>query len=57
MEVVNAYPHHRFKDWEIADYFYEGLTVRLKQLLESMCIRKFLSMSGEEVLGSLFVAW
>ena len=37
MELLNACPHHDYLVWKLADYFYEGLTLHFKQLLESVC--------------------
>ena len=53
MEVVNACTHHGFKDWEIANYFYEGLTITLKQLLDFMRNKKFLTFGVKKHYISL----
>ena len=50
MEVVNACPHHGYEDWDIVNYFYDGLAIENKHLLESMCNGSFLHKS----LGDAF---
>ena len=51
--VIHACPHHNFKEWEIAHFFYERVIVESKKLLKSMFNREFLSKSGEEALDFL----
>ena len=53
MEVVNACPHHGFEDWNIVNYFYDGLTTEKKQLLESMCDGSILYKSPEDAFTFL----
>ena len=40
----------QFEVWKLADYFYKGLTLNMKQLLKSMCNEQFSSKSGEEAM-------
>ena len=53
MEVVNAYPHHGFDTWMLVSYFYEGMIPTMKQLLETMCGRDFMSKNLAEALDFL----
>ena len=50
VEVMNECSHHNFEVWQLVDYFYEGLTLNMKQLLESMCNEQFSSKSGKEAM-------
>ena len=36
MDAINAYPHHGFEKNSLANLFYDGLTLSMKQLVESM---------------------
>ena len=36
-------PHHGFEPWRLVQYFYNGLTVPSRQMIESMYGRKFSS--------------
>ena len=42
-EAMNACPHHDYDTWKLADILYEGLTMNMKRLLESLCNGKFLT--------------
>ena len=53
MEALNAYPHHRFDTWLLVSYFYDGISLAMKQLLETMCGVDFLSKNLEEALDFL----
>ena len=53
MEVLNAYPHHGFDTWLLVSYFYDGISLAMKQLLEIMCRGDFLSKHPEEGLDFL----
>ncbi|KAL6327643.1 hypothetical protein AAG906_022206 [Vitis piasezkii] len=53
MEAVNACPHHGFDTWMLVSYFYEGMSPTMKQLLEIMCGRDFMSKSLAEALDFL----
>ena len=35
MKAISACPHHGYENWDIVNYFYDGLTKDMKQLLES----------------------
>ena len=49
-EAMNACPHHGYETWKLVEFFYEGLTMNMKQLLESLCNGQFLSKSRNEAL-------
>ena len=51
MEVLNACPHHGFDTWLLVNYFYDGISPTMKQLLETMCRGEFTSKNPEEALG------
>ena len=53
MEVLNACPHHGFDTWLLVSYFYDGISLAMKQLLETMCGGDFLSKNSEEALDFL----
>ena len=53
MEVLNACPHHGFDTWLLVNYFYDGISPAMKQLLETMCGGDFLSKNLEEALDFL----
>ena len=53
MEALNAYPHHRFDTWLLVSYFYDGISLAMKQLLKTMCGVDFLSKNPEEALDFL----
>ena len=53
MEALNACPHHGFDTWLLANYFYDGISPSMKQLLETMCGGDFLSKNLEEALDFL----
>ena len=50
MEALNACPHHGFDTWLLVNYFYDGISPSMKQLLETMCGGDFLSKHPEEAL-------
>ena len=52
VEAIHACPTD-FKEWEITDFFYEGVTVESNKLLDYMSDREFLSKLGEEALDFL----
>ena len=43
MEAINACPHHGFDTWLLVSYFYDGMSSLMKQLLETMCGKDFMS--------------
>ena len=50
MDAVNACPHHGFEKLTLGNFFYDGLTLSMKQLVESMCNGGFLHRRGNEAL-------
>ena len=48
MEALNACPHH--DTWLLVSYFYDGISLAMKQLLETMCGGDFMSKNPEEAL-------
>ena len=53
MEAINACPHHGFDTWLLVSYFYDGISSSMKQLLEMMCERDFMSKNPEEAMDLL----
>ena len=53
METINACPHHGFDTWLLVSYFYDGMSSSMKQLLETMCGRDFMSKNSEEAMDFL----
>ena len=47
MEALNACPHHGFDTWLLVNYFYDGISLAMKQLLETMCVGDFLSKNPD----------
>ena len=41
-------PHHGFEPWRLVQYFYNGLTVPSRQMIESMHGGKFLSLGSTD---------
>ena len=52
MEALNACPHHGFDTWLLVSYFYDRISLGVKQLLETMCGGDFLRKNLEEALTS-----
>ena len=50
MEALDACPHHGFDTWLLVSHFYDGSSPAMKQLLETMCGRDFLSKNPKEAL-------
>ena len=50
MEALNACPHHGFDTWLLVSHFYDGISPTMKQLLETMCGRDFLSKNPEKAM-------
>ena len=63
LETINACPHHGFDTWMLVNHFYDGMSLAMKQLLETMCGGDFLSKHPEEAMDFLnyvaktFKAW
>ena len=50
MEDINACPHHGYATWMIVDYFYEGISLDHKRLVESMNNGPFLTKNGDKAV-------
>ena len=53
MEAINACPYHGFDAWLLVNYFYDGMSSSMKQLLEKMCGGDFMSKNLEEAMDFL----
>ena len=53
MEALNACLHHGFDTWLLVNYFYNGISPAMKQLLKTMCRGDFLGKNPEEALDFL----
>ena len=53
MEALNACPHHGFDTWLLVSYYYNGISLAMEQLLETMCGGDFMSKNPEEALDFL----
>ena len=53
METISACPHHGFDTWMLVNHFYDGMSPAMKQLLETMCGRDFLSKHPNEAMEFL----
>ena len=53
MDTINACPHRGFEKLTLVNFFYDGLTLSMKQLLESMCNGGFLHKLKNEALEFL----
>ena len=53
LETINACPHHSFDTWMLVNHFYNGMSPAMKQLLETMCGRDFMSKNLKEAMDFL----
>ena len=53
MEALDPCPYHGFDTCLLVSHFYDGISHPMKQLLETMCGRDFLSKNAEEALDFL----
>ena len=53
METISACPHHGFNTWMLVNHFYDGMSLTMKQLLETMCGGDFLSKNPDEAMDFL----
>ena len=56
MEALNACAHHGFDTGLLVNYFYDGISSAMKQLLETMCGGDFMRTNPEEALDFLSYA-
>ena len=54
MEIINACPHHGFDTYLLVKCFYDGMTLSMMQLVESMCCGGFLSKDPQEAMDFLY---
>ena len=52
-ETISACPHHGFDTWMLVNHFYDGMSPSMKQVLETMCGRDFLSKNPDEAMDFL----
>ena len=53
LETISACPHHGFDTWMLVNHFYNGMSLAMKQLLETMCRGDFMSKHPEESVDFL----
>ena len=53
METISTCPHHGFDTWMLVNHFYDGMSLAMKQLLETMCGGDFLSKNLDEAMDFL----
>ena len=59
LETINHCPHHGFDTWMLVNHFYDGMSLAMKQLLETMCVcgggggGDFLSKNPDEAMDFL----
>ena len=53
LETISACPHHGFDTWMLVNHFYDGISLAMKQLLETMCGGDFLSKNPDEAMDFL----
>ena len=53
METISACPHHGFDTWMLVNHLYDGMSLAMKQLLETMCGGDFLSKNPDEAMEFL----
>ena len=53
METISACPHHGFDTWMLVNHFYDGMSLAMKKLLETMCGGDFLSKNLDEAMDFL----
>ena len=53
METISACPHHGFDTWMLVNHFYGGMSLSMKQLLETICGGDFLSKHPDEAMDFL----
>ena len=53
METISAYPYHDFDTWMLMNHFYDGMSLVMKKLLETMCGGDFLNKNPDEAMDFL----
>jgi len=52
-DLLNTCPHHGFETWRLVSHFYEGLTPRVRQMVELMCNETFEDKDPNEAMEYL----
>ena len=47
-DLLNACPHHGYENWRLISFFYESLTPKMRQFVQTMCNREFFDKEPEE---------
>ena len=50
METISACPQHGFDTWMLVNHFYGGMSLAMKQLLETMCGGDLLRKHPDEAI-------
>ena len=53
LETISACPHHGFDTLMLVNHFYDGMSLAMKQLLETMCGGDFLNKNPDEAMDFL----
>ena len=51
--MLNTCPHHGFETWRLVSHFYEGLTLKDRQMIELMCNGTFKDKDPDEAMEYL----
>jgi len=51
--LLNTCLHHVFETWRLVSHFYEGLTLKDRQMVELMCNRTFENKDPDEAMEYL----
>ena len=52
-DCLNAVPHHGYSNWEIVQFFYQGISFKTRQFIELMCNGTYLEKEPAEALEYL----
>ena len=52
-QTTNHCPHHGFDTWMLVNHFYDGISLAMKKLLETICGGDFLSKNPDEAMDLL----
>ncbi|XP_041011272.1 uncharacterized protein LOC121255044 [Juglans microcarpa x Juglans regia] len=47
-DLLNACPHHGYENWRLISFFYESLTPKMRQFVQTMCNGEFFDKEPEE---------
>jgi len=51
--LLNTCPHHGFEIWRLVSHFYEGLTLKDRQMVELICNKTFENKDPDEAMEYL----